>query len=84
MNPLEMGTQPLDGVMERLGFKNSDLVNGSKEQLTFKMVAKGRKGRRLSLNVQMKILKALNQCQTQTVLPEAGRPLHEPSVAALL
>lgn len=66
-NPLEMGKQPLDALMERLSLKNSDLVEHSTEQLTFKMIAKGRKGRRLSLNIRMKILKALNQCQTQHV-----------------
>ncbi len=49
-DPMEMGTQPLDALMEQLGLKNSDLVEHSTEQLTFKMIAKGRKGRRLSLN----------------------------------
>ena len=59
------GAQPLDLILTELGFKNSDLVERSRDQLTHKMVAKGRRGRRLTLNAQMKILGALNACQTQ-------------------
>lgn len=55
----ELGSQPLDGVMEKLGFSNIDLVQASTEQLTFKMVRKGRMGRRLTRNVQNKILHAV-------------------------
>ena len=62
-----MGIQPLDALMDRLGLKNSDLVEKSTEQLTFKMLAKGRKGRRVTLNIKMKILKALNQSQSEAV-----------------
>lgn len=56
MDPI---AQPLDKLMTQLGLANADLVNASTEQLTFKMVAKGRKGKRLTPNVQDKILKAL-------------------------
>jgi hypothetical protein len=55
----ELGTQPLDALMEKLGLSNADLVRASTEQLSFKMVHKGRKGRRLTRNVQNKILEAL-------------------------
>ena len=55
----ELGTQPLDGIMVRLGFSNADLVKISTEQLSHKMVQKGRKGRRLTPNIQHKILNAL-------------------------
>jgi hypothetical protein len=55
----ELGIQPLDGIMVRLGFSNSDLVKISTEQLSHKMVQKGRKGRRLTPNIQHKILNAL-------------------------
>ena len=57
---MELGKQPLDDIMTRLGLKNSDLVSVSSEQLSHKVVQKGRKGRRLTLNAQSKILKALN------------------------
>lgn len=53
------GAQPLDSVMRDLGFDNIDLVRASKEQLTFKMIRKGRLGRRLTPNIQNKILRAL-------------------------
>lgn len=59
----EKGTQPVERILTELGLQNSDLVEKSADQLTHKMVAKGRKGRRLTLNVQMKILRALNACQ---------------------
>ena len=52
--------QPLDALMNKLGLTNADLVKASTEQLSFKMVNKGRAGnRRLSPNVQDKILAAL-------------------------
>lgn len=55
-----LGAQPLDGLMTQLGLSNHDLVEASKEQLTHKMVQKGRKGRRLTPNVKTKILNALH------------------------
>jgi hypothetical protein len=59
---IEYGTQPLDRIMEDLGLKNHDLVAASKEGLTHKQVQKGRKGRRLTRNIQDKIAKALSSC----------------------
>ncbi len=64
---MELGKQPLDDIMVQLSLSNPDLVRASKEHLTHKMVQKGRKGRQLTLNVQMKILNAIN-----TARPEAG------------
>lgn len=64
MSDMELGPQPLDEILNVLKLKNSDLVEKSTDQLTHKMVAKGRKGRRLTLNVQYKILTALNDVQT--------------------
>ncbi|MGH7197248.1 MAG: hypothetical protein ACREH5_00690 [Candidatus Omnitrophota bacterium] len=51
--------QPLDTLMTKLGLSNADLVNASTDQLSFKMVQKGRSGRRLTMNCQEKILRAL-------------------------
>ncbi len=51
--------QPLDDIMTKLNLTNALLVGVSTEQLSFKMVQKARKGRRLSPNVQTKILNAL-------------------------
>ena len=64
MTENDFGVQPLDGVMVSLGLSNADIVEASTEQLTFKMVQKGRKGRRLSPNVQKKILQALKNVRS--------------------
>ena len=58
---LEYGEQPLNGLMQELGLENADLVGASTEQLTFKMVAKARRGRYLSIGVRLKILRALQK-----------------------
>lgn len=63
VNPMEqrdLGTQPLDALMVQLEIDNHSLVASSKEHLTHKMVARGRKGRRLTLNIQDKITNAMN------------------------
>ena len=57
---LELGIQPLDAIMEERGLKNHDLVAASKDGLTHKQVQKGRKGRRLTRNIQDKIVVALS------------------------
>lgn len=54
------GTQPLDVLLDELGLTNRDLVAASTEQLTHKQVQKARKGRRVTENIQRKILNALN------------------------
>jgi hypothetical protein len=56
---MNAGPQPFDELMLRLGLVNDDLVRVSTRQLTHKMVHKGRAGRRLTRNVQYKILDAL-------------------------
>jgi len=56
----DLGLQPLSGIMDALGLKAADLVAHSTEQLTHKMVARARKGRRLTLNTKNKVLNALN------------------------
>jgi hypothetical protein len=58
---MDLGAQPLDALIEETGLKNHDLVEASTEGLTHKQVSKGRKGRRLTRNIQEKILAALNE-----------------------
>ncbi|MAB75264.1 MAG: hypothetical protein CMO47_02245 [Verrucomicrobiales bacterium] len=55
----ELGSQPLNELLEKWGLDNHELVEASKEQLTHKQVQKARKGRRVSANIQRKILNAL-------------------------
>jgi hypothetical protein len=61
MTELFLGSQPIDALMTASGISNADLVKASTEQLTFKMVQKSRKGRRVSANVQMKVLHAFQR-----------------------
>ncbi len=56
-----LGLQPLDALLTRLELGNHDLVEASPVQLTHKQVARARKGRRLTRNMQDKILVAVNK-----------------------
>jgi hypothetical protein len=57
----DLGVQPLDALMTKLGITNHALVAASTEQLSHKMVQKARKGRRLTPKAKTKILNALHQ-----------------------
>lgn len=65
---MELGIQPLEKIMTDLKLSNHDLVAASTEQLSHKVVQKGRKGRRLTLNAQHKILNALNKLKPEAKL----------------
>jgi hypothetical protein len=74
-----LGPQPIAKLLEELGLSHHDVVAASPEQLTHKMVSKAGKGRRLTRNVQMKVLRALNAASgRQFVLADLfsyiGRP----------
>lgn len=60
METNDLGTQPLDALMIKLKLSNHDLVAVSTEQLSHKVVQKGRKGRRLTAKAKNKILAALH------------------------
>jgi len=55
------GEQPMAGIMALHKLKSHDLVAVSTEQITHKMISRAVKGRRLTPNVQRKILAALNK-----------------------
>jgi len=57
----DLGEQPIAKIMALHGLKASDLVACSTEQITYKMVSRAVKGRRLTPTVQSKILSALNK-----------------------
>ncbi len=67
----DLGPQPLDEILSAIGIGNHALVDLSTEQLTHKQVQKARKGRRVSVNIQRKILKAIN---ARAVVPGAAEP----------
>ena len=56
----ELGTQPLDAVMEEMKLSNHDLVSANNDQLTHKTVNKARKGRQLTKRSQRKVIDAIN------------------------
>lgn len=58
---IDLGEQPLARIMALHELQAGDLVENSTKQLTFKMVSRAVKGRRLTPNVQSKILDALNK-----------------------
>ena len=63
MSEIEMnvGVQPLDAIMTEKDIKNHDLVEVAPPGfITHKQIQKGRKGRRLSMHMQDKVLDALN------------------------
>jgi hypothetical protein len=57
----DLGEQPIVKLMVECGLKPGDLVNSSTEQITYKMVSRAVKGRRLTPSIQQKILSALNK-----------------------
>ena len=57
----DLGEQPIAKIITAHGLKPQDLVENSTEQLTYKMISRAVKGRRLTPNVQYKILDALNR-----------------------
>jgi hypothetical protein len=54
------GEQPVARIMADHDLAAHDLVSASGDQITHKMVARARKGRRLTRNSQVKIRNALN------------------------
>ncbi len=60
---MDVGPQPLDAILKSLGLDNEMLVKQSTQQLTFKQVQKARTGHRVSVNIQQKIVSALNACR---------------------
>ncbi len=64
----DLGEQPLAKLMDLHKFKPNDLVSNSAEQITHKMVSRAMKGRRLTRNVQNKILNALNKASGKCYL----------------
>ena len=54
-----LGKQPIASILEEYKIKRKDLVECSTEQITYKMVSRACKGRRLTDNVKHKMLNAL-------------------------
>ena len=55
-----LGEQPIAKILRNLALKSHDVVAASEDNITHKMVTKACKGRRLTKNVQGKIIRAMN------------------------
>ena len=73
---MDAGPQPIDALLDELGLNNHALVDASTEQLTHKVVAKARKGRKLTARAQDKVLRALNTA-AKTEKPEAAYAMND-------
>lgn len=59
-NRMELGVQPIDALMTGLNLDNHTVVAACADgSLTHKVVAKARRGRRLTKRAQQKVLRAL-------------------------
>ena len=56
---LEYGVQPIDALLQQHGLENRDIA-ADNPAITFKVLKKARKGRRLTRRMQEKVLAALN------------------------
>ena len=63
-----MGQQPIVAIMEKHNLLTRDLVAASTEMITHKMVSRACKGRRLTVNVQNKVLNALKKASKKEYL----------------
>lgn len=59
--PRDLGEQPIARLMKLHGLKAADLIANSTEQITYKMISRAIKGRRLTPNVRSKIRCAINR-----------------------
>lgn len=66
-----LGEQPIARLMRDQKLKSHDLVAASDEPITHKMVTKACKGRRLTKNVQGKIVRAMNKASQNTYAKDA-------------
>ena len=56
-----LNEQPIAHILAENKLANSDLISASIESITYKMLARACKGRRLTPHVQVKICNALNR-----------------------
>ncbi len=54
-----LGEQPIAHIMQQHGLQARDLVAAASDQITYKMISRACKGRRLTPNVQTKMRQAL-------------------------
>ena len=62
----DLGEQPIATILAKNNLTSGDLVAASSESITYKMVSRACKGRRLTPRVQAKICNALNNATGKT------------------
>jgi len=60
MEARDLGTQPLDAILNGWQLENNDVVAASPQQLTHKQLVRARSGRRLTLKMMMKVARTVN------------------------
>lgn len=65
-----LGTQPIDAIIELHGLKNHDVMQMNRGGLTHKIVQKARKGRRIKPNMKVRVTEALNAALKQKGIEE--------------
>lgn len=65
-----LGTQPIDAIIEKHALKNHDVVQMNRGGLTHKIVQKARKGRRIKPNMKVRVTEALNAVLKQRGIEE--------------
>jgi hypothetical protein len=70
--PIErnLGVQPLQAEMEKRSLKSADLIEASSESLTYKMISRAKKGRRLTPHIKVRITNAFNKASGEEVKPK--------------
>jgi hypothetical protein len=64
----DLGEKPIKQIIEQYALKNSDLISASTENITYKMLSRACKGRRLTPHVQQKICNSLNNATGKVFL----------------
>jgi hypothetical protein len=68
---MDLGEQPLHALLESHTLANKDVVEcDTSLAVTFKVIGKARKGRRLTARMQRKVLAAVNAAFVKRELPE--------------
>ncbi len=66
----DLGEQPIKQILAKHNLASGDLVSASEENITYKMVSRACKGRRLTPHVQVKICNALNRAADKLYTPK--------------
>lgn len=61
----DLNQQPIVSILVENKLTNCDLITASTENITYKMLSRAAKGRRLNPHIQIKICRALNKASNK-------------------